>query len=85
MKTIDNSVTLESLKAEDIDFQQWWFILKRRFLPAATVFATIVALVFMKVSSQDPVYQTSGKLLIKPDNSANLTGVGKNRREEFTP
>lgn len=48
-----------------IDFQQYWFILKRRWLPVVASFWSVAGLAALHTFSQNPVYEAYGKLLIK--------------------
>lgn len=60
---------------EDIDLQKYWFILRRRWLPAAAVFGSVMGLTALSTMFQEPIYQTGGKLLLKPDETSNLTSL----------
>lgn len=65
-----------------IPFQQYWLILKRRWLPASVVFGSIFALTAISLLFQKPVYEAQGKLLFKKTSPTPLlTGVGKERGE----
>jgi capsular exopolysaccharide synthesis family protein len=77
MKSTDHTISVEPIKSDDLDldFQQYWFIIKRRWLPAMSIFGAVVALIFVALSKQKPFYETQGKLLIKPDNTPSLTGL----------
>ena len=55
---------------EDIDFQKYWLILKRHWLPSSIVFLSIFSLATVFASTRTPVYQASGKLLLKKQNPA---------------
>ncbi len=63
---------------EDIDFQKYWLILKRRWLPATSVFLLIVILAIAFAATRKPTYQASGRLLFKKRNttSALVTEAG---------
>jgi polysaccharide biosynthesis transport protein len=65
-----------SLDALEIDLQQYWLILKRRWLPALSVFSCIMLLAILYGFLQKPTYRSQGKLLLKVDRVASLTGVG---------
>lgn len=54
---------------EDIDFQKYWLILKRRWLPATSVFLLIIILAIAFAATRKPTYQASGKLLFKKKNT----------------
>ncbi len=58
---------------EYIDFRQYWFILRRRWLPATVVFGSVVAITALATLLQKPVYEAKGKLLIKTPNNVNST------------
>ena len=70
--------------SEEIDFQKYWLVLKRRWLPATGVFGIIVVLAAIAASLKEPVYQAEGKLLFKPDRSAALTGLKNDLGEVAT-
>ena len=66
--------SMESFEAEavqNLDFQKYWLILKRHFLPAAAVLGCVVAGAAVVASSQRPVYEAQGKLLFKKINQTN--------------
>jgi polysaccharide biosynthesis transport protein len=61
-----------------IELQQYWQILKRRWLPALFVFASILALVGYSILKEKPIYEAEGKLLLKKATAgSSLTEVGK--------
>ncbi len=60
---------------EYIDFQKYWLVLKRRWIPATAIFAGIVGLSIIAALSLDKVYEAEAELLIKIDRSAKLTGL----------
>lgn len=60
-----------------IGFLQYWLILKRRWLPASVVFASVFALTVLSLLLQKPVYVTEGKLLFKKTSTtSSITGLG---------
>jgi polysaccharide biosynthesis transport protein len=61
--------------SEEIDFQKYWLVLKRRWFPTTVVFSAVVALTAVATSLQEPVYQATGKLLFKTDQTSSLTGL----------
>lgn len=61
--------------SEQIDFQKYWLVIKRRWLPATGVFGIIVGLATVAAFMQKPIYEAEGKLLFKPDRSSSLTGL----------
>ena len=61
-----------------IGFQQYWLIMKRRWLPASVVFGSVCALTAVSLLFQSPIYLAEGKLLIKKTSSTPfLTGLGR--------
>jgi capsular exopolysaccharide synthesis family protein len=64
---------------EDIDFQKYWLILKRHWLPATVVWGAAVALATSVAFSQKSTYEASGKLRFKKQNttSALVTQAGE--------
>jgi succinoglycan biosynthesis transport protein ExoP len=61
---------------EEFDFQRYWLVLKRRWLPASLVFLASLAAAIYYGSTRKPVYQSTGKLLFKIDQASALTGIG---------
>ncbi|MEG4941308.1 polysaccharide biosynthesis tyrosine autokinase [Microcoleus sp. F4-D5] len=61
-----------------IGFQQYWQILKRRWLPALVVFASVLALTTYTMLKEKPLYEAEGKLLFKKTTPGSaLTELGK--------
>ncbi|MGF1588985.1 MAG: GumC family protein [Pleurocapsa sp.] len=60
---------------EYLDFQKYWLVLKRRWLPATAVFTGTVGLALAAALSMDQMYEAEAKLLIKVDRTAKLTGL----------
>ena len=61
---------------EYIDFQKYWIVLKRRWIPATATFATIVALALLKSLFEPNIYEAQAKLLIKgKDQTVALTSL----------
>jgi uncharacterized protein involved in exopolysaccharide biosynthesis len=54
-------IPVSSIKSEDLDmdFQQYWFILKRRWLPALSVLGAVLLLIAVAVSIRKPSYRYS--------------------------
>lgn len=68
-----------------MDIQQYWFVLKRRWLPASVVFAVVSALTVIALARQTTIYQAEGKLRFNPeDRTSALTGLGVTEGE-FLP
>jgi capsular exopolysaccharide synthesis family protein len=55
--------------SEDIDFQKYWLILKRRWLPASCVFVLVVILAGAATFLKKPTYEAGGRLLFKKKNT----------------
>jgi len=68
---MDSNLHLE----EYIDFNKYWQVLKRRWIPATATFASIVALSLVAALASKKVYQAEAQLLIKTDQTAKLTGI----------
>ena len=67
---------------EFIDFQKYWLVLRRRWLPATATFATIVALGLLKALSEPKIYEAQSKLLIKvKDPTVELTSLNNSTGE----
>ena len=61
---------------EEIDFQKYWLVLKRRWIPATVTFLTVVALALHGALSRKTVYEAEARILIKKtDESAKLAGL----------
>jgi succinoglycan biosynthesis transport protein ExoP len=59
-------------------FQEYWQILKRRWLPALAVFASVLALTAYTTLKEKAVYEAEGKLLFKKTTpGSTLTELGK--------
>jgi polysaccharide biosynthesis transport protein len=71
---LPDTVSLDAL--EQVDFQQYWLIAKRRWQPTVGVFAAIMVLTSFGASLQKPSYTASGKLLVRANRLPTLTGLG---------
>jgi polysaccharide biosynthesis transport protein len=60
---------------EEIDFEKYWLVLKRRWFVTTLVFGIVTALAALASYSKIPVYQATGQLLFKADRSSSLTGL----------
>ncbi|MBD2459687.1 polysaccharide biosynthesis tyrosine autokinase [Oscillatoria sp. FACHB-1407] len=60
---------------EEIDFQRYWLILRRHWLPAAGVLVTSVLLSAVALALKSPVYKADGQLLFQSDRTSSLTGL----------
>jgi polysaccharide biosynthesis transport protein len=68
---MDSNLHLE----EYIDFNKYWQVLKRRWIPATTTFAGILTLSLVAALASEKVYQAEAQLLIKPDQTSKLIGI----------
>ncbi len=66
---------------EEIDLQRYWLVLKRRWLPATLVLGTCIAGSALFALTRDPSYRSTGSILVRPDLTPTLTGVGRDIRE----
>ncbi|NET67274.1 MAG: hypothetical protein F6K63_23960 [Moorea sp. SIO1G6] len=63
---------------ESSRFEQYWWILKRRWLPASGIFVSVSVIMSLVASLQKPVYVAQGLLLFKRLNTtSSVTEVGK--------
>jgi succinoglycan biosynthesis transport protein ExoP len=62
-------------KSEDLSLQQYWQVLKRRWLPASGAFVLVSGLFALSTLMDDPVYRAEGSLLIKSSRAPSLTGL----------
>ncbi|MFQ3638144.1 MAG: Wzz/FepE/Etk N-terminal domain-containing protein, partial [Cyanobacteriota bacterium] len=62
---------------EEIDFQKYWNVMKRRWLPATSVFLTLTALSVAIALRQKPSYEAETLLQVRSSASSRLTGVGE--------
>lgn len=63
---------------EHIDLQQYWLILKRRWLSIAVVTGSVLGLATLAAFIQKPVYEAEGKLRFsKTSNVSSLTGLSE--------
>ncbi len=62
---------------QEIDIQQYWLILKRRWLFLVIVLFGSVGLSWLVILQQKPQYQANGLLLFKSDRISSLTKAGE--------
>lgn len=68
---------MESRESVDLDLQKFWYIIKRRWLPATFIFTISIGVAALLGSFKKPVFEAQGKLLIKKVNQTSaLTGLG---------
>ncbi len=88
MNIKEDPIVLEIKNSQDlnIDFQQYWFALKRRWLPAIGVTGVFFGLSSIGIMGlAKSYYVAEGKILVKPDESASLTGLLKDTKNQLTP
>lgn len=67
---------------EYINFQKYWLVLKRRWIPATLTFATIVTLALLKSLFEPDIYEAQAKLLIKVnDRTVELSSLNDSTGE----
>ncbi|HZG38131.1 MAG TPA: polysaccharide biosynthesis tyrosine autokinase [Nodosilinea sp.] len=66
---------------EEIDLQRYWLVLKRRWLPATLVLGTCLAGSALFALTRTPTYEAKGSVLVRPDITPSLTGVGPEVRD----
>jgi len=71
----DNEIRQPAEYIEEIDFQKYWLVLKRRWLPAVLVFSGTVGLALLAALREVPIYQAEGKVRFKSDRTSALTGL----------
>jgi polysaccharide biosynthesis transport protein len=62
---------------EEIDIQQYWLVLKRRWTVVVAVFLASVGLSGFAILKQKPKYEASGMILFKSDRISSLTKAGE--------
>lgn len=86
---MDSKTRTVSLDSLELDLQQYWLIVKRRWFPAVSVFCIVMVLALLSASRDKPAYRAEGKLGLKlVDRTAVLTGLGSDDRSgqgELTP
>lgn len=73
MERPENTVSLDAL---ELDFQHYWLLIKRRWLPGAIVFGTTLAVVLVGISLRKPVYTAEGKILIDSNRPTFFSSTG---------
>lgn len=66
-----------SSNVEEIDFQKYLLVVRRRWIPALGVFGLVVTLASLFAFSLKPSYKADGSLLIKTNRTSSLTGLGQ--------
>lgn len=65
--------------SEEIDFQKYWLVLKRRWPVAMASFTAVLILTSLQILRQKPSYQAEARILFRQNPTSSLTGFG----EEF--
>lgn len=77
---------MESREAIDVNLQNLWLSIKRRWIPAAGVFGCVLGGSALAASLQVPVYQAQGKILLKKvDNASSLTNLSQADNSALEP
>ncbi len=71
----------ESISIEQIDLQEYWLVLKRRWLPLSAICLTFTSLGLIAGLLLPENYETSGKLLFKRNPTSTLVDVGQGAGE----
>jgi capsular exopolysaccharide synthesis family protein len=75
-KNSDTSRATSVDALEQIDFQNYYLIAKRRWRPTAAIFAATLCVSGLAASMQKPSYSAAGRLLLRPNKLPSLTGLG---------
>jgi polysaccharide biosynthesis transport protein len=75
--------TIISEYEENIDFQKYWLVLKRRWLPATTIFLTITSIFILGALLKKSTYEAEAQLLIGTDKSSKLVGLKDDERGQI--
>ena len=67
---MDSNLHLE----EYIDFNKYWQVLRRRWVPATATFAGILGISLIAALTSEKVFEAEAQLQIKPDNTENVLG-----------
>ena len=60
---------------EQIDFQKYWLVLKRRWLPATAIFVGMTSIFALSALFKQPIYEAEAQILIRTDKSSQLVGL----------
>ncbi|MEM8501969.1 MAG: polysaccharide biosynthesis tyrosine autokinase [Cyanobacteria bacterium P01_D01_bin.1] len=64
-------------RIEEIDLRRYWLVLRRRWLPASVVFVLTVIAALSAATRQKPMFEPTGKLLLRDDQTSELTGIAR--------
>lgn len=73
-------MTMESLPSpnfEEIDFQKYSQVLRRRWFPAVCVFTATVTAASLYAMTRKPSYRAEGSIMIKTNRTSSLTGLAE--------
>ena len=88
MNNTEYPIAVEIKSSEDlnIDFQQYWFAFKRRWFSASVIAGSVFSLGCIGIMLLSKTYYSAeGKILVKPDESATLTGLLTDNKNQLTP
>ena len=60
---------------EYIDFNRYWQVLRRRWVPATATFAGILGISLIAALTSEKVFEAEAQLQIKPDNTKEVLGI----------
>jgi capsular exopolysaccharide synthesis family protein len=80
MKIMIPTIVSETYE-ETINFQKYWLVLKRRWLPATAIFVTVTGAFLLAALLKQPTYEAEAQLLIGTDKSSKLIGLEDERGE----
>ncbi|MDP5337682.1 MAG: polysaccharide biosynthesis tyrosine autokinase [Nodularia sp. (in: cyanobacteria)] len=62
---------------DEINFQQYWLTVKRRWFLIATIIGSVFGLTALVTFSQKPIYQAEGKLIFDKNSVSSLAGISE--------
>ncbi|MEO1466467.1 MAG: Wzz/FepE/Etk N-terminal domain-containing protein, partial [Cyanobacteria bacterium J06633_1] len=74
---MDSNLPLE----EHIDFNRYWQVVRRHWIPASATFAGIVALSLVAALASKDVYQAEARLKITPEQTSSAVGIDDGKPE----
>ena len=77
MRVAKNSIMEPKKNFEELDFQKYWLVLQRRWIPATGIFGLSVILASLATLLLKPAYKAETTLLIKANHTSSLTGLGE--------
>ena len=74
---MDSNLPLE----EHIDFNRYWQVIRRHWIPASATFAGVVALSLVAALASKDVYQAEARLEIRPEQTSSSVGIDDGKPE----